>query len=102
MGPLVPKSRLSGSDRFLLDPGSRVTPQLPFKVDLPGYRLTCASRPAALGQLRECERAKDQLSQLIALRPDTAQSVRLGLGTWYQSDLVEPRIEGLRKAPNGE
>jgi hypothetical protein len=43
-------------------------------------------------------RQKDQLSQLIALRPDAAQSVRLELGKWYQPDLVEHWIEGLRKA----
>ena len=75
-----------------------VTPQLPVKIDLPGYQLTCAERAAALGQLGECEHAKDQLSQLIALRPDAAQSVRLELGKWYQPDLVEHWIEGLRKA----
>jgi hypothetical protein len=79
-----------------------VTPQLPVKIDLPGYRLTYAARAAALGQLGECERAKDQLSQLIALRPDAAQSVRLELGKWYQPDLVEHWIEGLRKAGAGD
>jgi predicted RNA polymerase sigma factor len=75
-----------------------VTPQLPLKIDLPGYQLTCAARAGALGQLGECERAKDQLSQLIALRPDAAQSVLLELGKWHQPDLVEHWIEGLRKA----
>jgi predicted RNA polymerase sigma factor len=53
-----------------------VTPQLPVKIDLPGYQLTYVARAAALGQLGECERAKDQLSQLIALRPDAAESCR--------------------------
>jgi hypothetical protein len=38
------------------------------------------------------------LSQLIALRPDAAQSVRLELGKWHQPDLVEHWIDGLRKA----
>ena len=46
----------------------------------------------------ESARAKDQLSQLIALRPDAARSVRQELGKWYQPDLVEHWIEGLRKA----
>ena len=61
-----------------------VTPQLPVKFDLPGYQLACAARAAALGQLGECEPAKDQLSRLIALRPDAAESVRLELGRWYR------------------
>jgi hypothetical protein len=37
------------------------------------------------------------LSQLIALRPDAAQSVRQELGQLYQPNLVEHWIEGLRK-----
>ena len=45
-----------------------VTSQLLVKIDLPGYQLTYAARAAVLGQLGEWERAKDQLSQLIALR----------------------------------
>lgn len=36
--------------------------------------------------------------RVIALRPDAAQSVRVELGKWYQPDLVEDWIEGLRKA----
>jgi len=75
-----------------------VTSQLLVKIDLPGYQLTYAARAAVLGQLGEWERAKDQLSQLIALRPDAVQSARQELGKWYQPDLVEPWIEGLRKA----
>jgi hypothetical protein len=70
---------------------------LPVKIDLPGYQLTYVARAAALGQLGECERAKDQLSQLIALRQDPAESVRREVGKWYQLDLVEHWIEGLRK-----
>ena len=76
-----------------------VNPQLPVKIDLPGYQLTCAARERLpLGQLGECERAKDQLSQLIALRPGAAQSVRLELGKWYQPHLVEHWIGDRREA----
>jgi hypothetical protein len=75
-----------------------VTPQLPVKIDLPGHQLTCAARAPVLGQLGKCERAKEQLSQSIALRPGAAQSVSLELGKWYQPDLVEHGIEGMRKA----
>src|SRR6202044_634606 len=84
---------------FLADDGpTRSYSPIAGQIDLPGYQLTYAARAAALGQLGECERAKDQLSQLIALLPDAAQSVRLELGKWYQPDLVEHWVEGLRKA----
>jgi hypothetical protein len=32
------------------------------------------------------------------VEPDAAESVRLELGKWYQPDLVEHWIEGLRRA----
>ncbi len=68
------------------------------KIDLPEYQLTFAARAAVLGQLGDVEGAREQLRQLLALRPDAAISVRQELGKWYQPDLIERWLEGLRKA----
>ena len=68
------------------------------KIDLPGYPLSFAARAAVLGQIGDVERAKNQLEQLLAVRPDFASSVRKELDKWYQPDLVKHWIDGLRKA----
>jgi len=68
------------------------------KIDLPRYHTSFAARAAVLGQLGEIERARNELSQILALRPDYASSVRRDFSMWYPPDLVEHWIEGLRKA----
>jgi len=68
------------------------------KIDLPGYQLTFAARAAVLAQLGEIERAKDQVRQLLALRPDAVTSLREELRKWYQPDIIEHWVDGLRKA----
>ena len=72
--------------------------QFAVKIDMPGYHLSFAARAAALGQLGEFEPARNQLTQLLALRPDFASSVHGELNKWYLPDLVEQWIDGLRKA----
>ncbi|HXJ94743.1 MAG TPA: protein kinase, partial [Terriglobia bacterium] len=68
------------------------------KIDLPRYQLTFAARAAVFGQLGEIEHAQEQVRQLLALRPDAAISVRQELGKWYQPDVIEHWLDGLRKA----
>jgi TolB-like protein/predicted Ser/Thr protein kinase len=68
------------------------------KIDLPGYQLTFAARAAVLGQLGDVKGANDQLTQLRALQPDAAITVRQELCKWHDPDLVQHWIEGLRKA----
>ena len=44
------------------------------------------------------ESARDTLDQLLRLKPDIAQTVRGELVKWFDADLVEQLIDGLRKA----
>jgi len=68
------------------------------KIDMPGYDFSFAARAAVLAQLGQVERARDQVRQLLALRPDFATVGRNELNKWYPPDLVEHWIDGLRKA----
>jgi len=63
-----------------------------------GIPLTHAMHAALYGQLGETAAARQALQQLLRLAPDYALSVREELDRWYQPDLVERMIDGLRKA----
>jgi TolB-like protein/Tfp pilus assembly protein PilF len=68
------------------------------RVNMPGYFHTHAMRAAALGQLGRREEARKAVQNLLALRPDFAAAARQEYAKWYDSELVEQMIEGLRKA----
>jgi TolB-like protein/cytochrome c-type biogenesis protein CcmH/NrfG len=68
------------------------------RVNMPGYFHTHALRAAALGQLGRREEARKAVQDLLALRPDFAAAARQEYAKWYDSELVEQMIEGLRKA----
>ena len=53
---------------------------------------------AAFGQLGERESAQKALKELFALRPDFAATAREEFGKWFDPELVEHLIDGLRKA----
>jgi len=76
------------------------------KIDAYGLPVSFAACAAAYGQLGELERAKHQLSQLTVSIPNFASIVRPYLCKWFQPEMVEHYIEGLRKAglevPDGE
>ncbi len=68
------------------------------RVNMPSYFHTHALRAAALGQLGRLDDAQKALQELLALRPDFAATARQEYAKWYDSELVEHLIEGLRKA----
>ena len=68
------------------------------RINMPNYFYAHAARAAALGQLGQREAAAKELRELLALRPDFARAARREYAKWYDSELVEHMIEGLRKA----
>jgi hypothetical protein len=53
---------------------------------------------ATLGQLGQTDRAKKSLAELLAIRPDFLTAACDDLNKWFEADLVEHLMEGLRKA----
>jgi TolB-like protein/Tfp pilus assembly protein PilF len=68
------------------------------RINMPGYYHTHALRAAALGQLGRQEDAQKALQDLLALRPDFAATARQEYAKWYEPELIEQLIDGLRKA----
>jgi TolB-like protein/Tfp pilus assembly protein PilF len=66
--------------------------------NMPGYFYTPAMRAAAYGQLGEHAAAQDCVRELLALKPDIAATARREFAKWYQPELVDLFIDGLRKA----
>ncbi|MFY9530711.1 MAG: protein kinase [Candidatus Acidiferrales bacterium] len=72
--------------------------EVAFKINMPGFWRTHLALAAAYGQLGEGEAAGDAGRELLALRPDFAVVAREELGKWWDPELVEHLIDGLRKA----
>jgi tetratricopeptide (TPR) repeat protein len=68
------------------------------KINMPGFWRSHFALAVAQGQLGEREAASNPLRALLALRPDFAASGRAELRKWFQPELVEHLIDGLRKA----
>ena len=68
------------------------------KINMPGFWRTHLALAAAHGQLGEVQAAGNALRALLAIRPDFAAVSREELGKWWQPELVEHLIDGLRKA----
>jgi adenylate cyclase len=68
------------------------------RINMPGFYHMYAARAAALGQLGQSEAAEKELRELLALRPDFATAARREFAKWYDSELVEHILDGLRKA----
>jgi TolB-like protein len=68
------------------------------KVNMPGFWRTHLALAAAYGQLGEREAARNAVRELLALRPDFAVTAREELGKWWDPELIEQLIDGLRKA----
>ena len=66
------------------------------RINMPGYFWGPATSAAALGQLGE--HAQKALKELLAIRPDFARTARQEFGKWFDDELAEHYIEGLRKA----
>jgi TolB-like protein/Tfp pilus assembly protein PilF len=68
------------------------------RIQMPGYFWTPATCAAAFGQLGEHEPAQKALRELLAIRPDFATAPREEFGKWFEPELVEHFVDGLRKA----
>jgi TolB-like protein/predicted Ser/Thr protein kinase len=72
--------------------------EIAMRVNMPGYFYTHAGLAAAYGQLGEQERARAALRELHALAPDFGAQARELYGKWFDAELTEHLMDGLRKA----
>jgi hypothetical protein len=68
------------------------------KVKLKGHPLAPMFIAAASGQLGEADAAAKAVREFLAVRPDFAVVAREECRKWWEPDLVEQIIYGLRKA----
>ena len=68
------------------------------KVNMPGFWRTHLALAAVYGQLGEHDAARRAVGDLLAIRPDFAAVAREELGKWWEPELIEHLIDGLRKA----
>jgi serine/threonine protein kinase len=72
--------------------------EIVLKVNMPAFWRTHFALAAAYGQLGEKESARKAVQDLLTIRPDFAVVARDELRKWWDPELVEHLIEGLRKA----
>ena len=68
------------------------------KINLPEFFATHEALAAAYGQLGEREAAAKSVRELLRLKPDFVATMRDELGKWFNPELVEHQVDGLRKA----
>jgi serine/threonine protein kinase len=68
------------------------------KVNMPGFWRTSFASAAIYGQLGEPDSAAKAVRDLLMIRPTFPETAREDLGKWWDAELVEHLIEGLRKA----
>jgi TolB-like protein len=68
------------------------------KVNMPGYHFPHVYLAAAYGQLGEQQRAGAALRELHALVPNFGAVAREEFGKWFDAELTEHLLDGLRKA----
>ena len=68
------------------------------RIQMPGYFWTSVVLTAAHGQLGERQAAQKALRELLAVRPNFAAAARRELEKWFELELVEHFMDGLRKA----
>lgn len=73
--------------------------EVALKLNMPSYFYTHYALAAAYGQLGELGPARRALDELLAQKPDFADSAREELGKWHgPGDLLDLGLDGLRKA----
>jgi adenylate cyclase len=68
------------------------------KINLPGFFAIHEGLAAVYGQLGEREAASQSLSEVLALVPNFGQIARPLKSKWFDRELVEHLLDGLRKA----
>jgi serine/threonine protein kinase/tetratricopeptide (TPR) repeat protein len=71
---------------------------LVLRVNMPGFWRTQFMLAVCNGQLGELEAARNAIQELLRIRPDFLVVWREELFKWWQAELVEHLIDGLRKA----
>jgi TolB-like protein/tRNA A-37 threonylcarbamoyl transferase component Bud32/Tfp pilus assembly protein PilF len=72
--------------------------EIALKINMPGYFFTHTALAAVYGQLGELERARAALRKLDALVPDFGAIARNEYGKWFDAEMTEHLLDGLRKA----
>jgi adenylate cyclase len=68
------------------------------RINMPGYFWGPATLAAALGQLDDRQRAQKSVNELLAIRPDFETAAREEFAKWFDHELVDHYLDGLRKA----
>jgi tetratricopeptide (TPR) repeat protein len=68
------------------------------KVNMPGFWRAQVALGAVYGQVGEREAARRSMEELLELRPNFAVTAREELAKWWEPELVEHLVDGLRKA----
>jgi tetratricopeptide (TPR) repeat protein len=68
------------------------------KIQMPGFWRSNFALAVAYGQLGERDSASRALQDLLALRPNFGSEARRELAKWWDPELVEHLMDGLRKA----
>jgi TolB-like protein len=76
----------------------RIALEIALKVNMPGFWRTQFALAATYGQLGESEPARSAVQELLAIRPDFTIVARMELEKWWDPELAEHLIDGLRKA----
>src|SRR5579863_10298189 len=76
----------------------RAALELALKVNMPGFWRNELALAATYGQLGELELARNAARELLVVRPDFAVVARDDCRKWWEADLVEQIIDGVRKA----
>ncbi len=68
------------------------------RLNMPGYFNAAAALAAAFGQLGDREASQRAVKELLDLRPDYAEAAREEFEKYFDAELVEHLVDGLRKA----
>ena len=71
---------------------------LALKVNMPGFWRTQLMLAVSNAQLGELEAARNAVRELLTIRPDFPVIARDELKKWWDAELIEQLLEGLRKA----
>lgn len=68
------------------------------KVNMPGFWRNDLALAAICGQLDHLDAARNALATLLTQRPEISTAAREELAIWWEPDLVDHLLDGLRKA----
>jgi TolB-like protein len=71
---------------------------LTLKVNMPGFWRTQLALAVTHAQLGHRDAARNAVEELLKIKPNFALAARQELGKWWDAELTEHLIEGLRKA----